>query len=142
MRSLFRTLKVAFPFLSMALVVAACEATMPPGPVNVPVPPPSGKAQLDDADIQAAKVPLKEAIEACIVKYQDDGKAEAMLTVDPTGNVTDVSVHHLLNITQKKCLARAARAAKFPAFTGPAMKVVWSMTKAPPPPPATPPPAK
>jgi hypothetical protein len=112
----------------IALSLLACEATMPPPPPAIPAPPPSGKAQLEEADILAAQVPLRESIDACVAQYQDDGKAEAILMVSPAGDVIDVSVHNLINFTQKRCLKRAARAAKFPVFTGPPMRVVWAMT--------------
>ena len=111
---------IALLLLSCGL---GCEATMPPPPRAVPEPPPSGKAQLDDKDLDRGIEPLREALGLCIDWYAG-GKPEAILEIDPSGRVTAASVHRIINVTEKRCIERDLKMAHFPAFTGPAMRVV------------------
>ena|SRR5579871_994235 len=110
-----------------ALCLAACEATMPPPPAEVPAPAPSGRAQLDDADLKKAMEPLREGMKACIDAYRDPGKPEAIVKIAPTGKVEEAKIYQIYNLSERRCLLRAVRMARFPAFEGPAMTVVLSL---------------
>jgi hypothetical protein len=123
---------------TIALVVAvgsltACEAFMPPPPRAVPEPAPSGKAQLEPQEIDRGLQPVRDALSMCVDWYAG-GKPEATLDIDPSGRVTTVAVGKVLNISEKKCIERDLKMARFPAFTGPAMRVVRVIEGAPAPP--------
>ena len=96
---------------------------MPPPPRVVPEPGPSGKAQLDEQDLARAIEPVREAIGMCIDWYKAEGKPEAVIDIDPSGRVTAVAVGKILNFTERRCIERDLKMARFPAFTGPPMRV-------------------
>jgi hypothetical protein len=115
--------------LLFAVVAAGCEATMPPPPPQLPAPPASGKAQLDDADIERALAPAREWIALCQEWFHVAGaRAEAILDIDPSGRVTNATVHRIVNLSQRRCIERDLRLIPFPAFTGPPMRVVRVFT--------------
>ncbi len=97
---------------------------MPPPPGAVPEPPPSGKAQLDEADLAVGVLPVQKAMDACIEQYRASGTPEVSMTIEPNGRPSSVKIHRIINISETRCLERALRAAKFPAFSGPAMVIV------------------
>jgi hypothetical protein len=108
-----------------AVVAAGCEATMPPPPPAIPAPPPSGKPQLDDADLERALAPAREWIALCQEWFHVAGaRPEAVIDIDPSGRVTGAAVHRIVNLSQRRCIERDLRLIPFPAFTGPPMRVV------------------
>jgi hypothetical protein len=112
------------PLVFAAFGLAACEATMPPAPRAVPEPPPSGKAQLDDADVTRGIAAVQESIDACIDQYRASGTPEAMIEIEPTGRVASAKVYRVVKFSERRCLERAVRATRFPSFAGAPMRVV------------------
>lgn len=118
--------RIAAAFV-LSASLAACEATMPPPPPAQPTPAPSGKAQLDDADIERTLAPLRQAIDACIDQYKAEGRPEAIVVIAPSGSVKSADIYQIYNVSERRCLERDLRAARFPAFTGAEMRVVVSL---------------
>ncbi len=110
--------------LCLPLLLAACEATMPPPPGAVPEPAPSGKAQLDESDLAVGVLPVQKAMDDCISLYRANGTPEVSMVIEPNGRPSSVKIYRIVNFTETRCLERALRAAKFPAFSGPAMRIV------------------
>ena len=103
---------------------------MPPPPRNVPIPPPSGAAQLDQAEIDRSLIPIEEGLASCVRQYRDYGGISARIVIVATGEVASAEVMGGFNWMQRRCFLRDVRMARFPSFSGPPIEASVELTRA------------
>jgi hypothetical protein len=91
------------------------------------VAPRHGEERQDPLDIQKAMRPIKLRVGACR-KYAPGRRSLVVvsITIDPSGTVLTAIPEEIPELTRLgKCVAKIARTARFPAFTGTPMTIKY-----------------